>query len=239
MSYILDALKKLEQEKTRKSRTAGKINLAGELFKSGCVHPSKNWQLKTMLLVSVAVLFTFTITYFFLRGKGVLSRVTSLSHATKPTAVVNSPIPIPVPAVPVSSAPAPPASLVPASLPVIPAPALPVSLPSAAKSVVSDEEGERHGSRHTVSKKTISSKTLESSALMPATAPADIKVSGIAWQDERSARRAVVNGFLLREGAVVSGAKIIEILQDRVKFSLSGTSFEVTFISSGTQSAGK
>ncbi|GAC1466137.1 MAG: hypothetical protein PVSMB11_01550 [Desulfuromonadaceae bacterium] len=58
-------------------------------------------------------------------------------------------------------------------------------------------------------------------------APADIKLSGIAWQDERRARRAVVNGFLLKEGAVVSGAKIIDIQADRVRFSSSTGLFEI------------
>jgi general secretion pathway protein B len=49
-------------------------------------------------------------------------------------------------------------------------------------------------------------------------APADIKLSGIAWQEERVARRVVINGFLMQEGATVSGAKISEIHQDRVRF---------------------
>jgi general secretion pathway protein B len=57
--------------------------------------------------------------------------------------------------------------------------------------------------------------------------PADIKLSGIAWQDERSARRAVINGFLLKEGAVVSGAKISEIQADRVRFASAAGTFEI------------
>jgi hypothetical protein len=58
-------------------------------------------------------------------------------------------------------------------------------------------------------------------------APADIKLSGIAWQDERAGRRAVINGFLLKEGVVVSGAKIIDIQADRVRFSSSVGQFEI------------
>jgi general secretion pathway protein B len=63
--------------------------------------------------------------------------------------------------------------------------------------------------------------------------PADIKLSGIAWQDEHRARRAVVNGFLVQEGATISGAKITEILQDRVRFSQSGSVFELSLSASG------
>jgi general secretion pathway protein B len=60
-----------------------------------------------------------------------------------------------------------------------------------------------------------------------------INVSGIAWQDERSLRRAVINGHLVGEGAEIEGAKIIEIKENRVKFSRSGEIFEVGH-SSGT-----
>jgi general secretion pathway protein B len=70
-------------------------------------------------------------------------------------------------------------------------------------------------------------------------APADIKLSGIAWQEERRARRAVVNGFLMKEGGVVSGARITDIFQNRVRFSLSGKSFEIPLVSSAVPAAGK
>jgi type II secretory pathway component PulC len=116
----------------------------------------------------------------------------------------------------------------------------PVSASIPAVPVADDEEDEeRRRTRRPLAKKAASSHVLKAPVLASVPAPADIKVSGIAWQDERSARRAVVNGFLMREGAIVSGAKITEILQDRVRFSLSGTSFEVTFISAGLPGAGK
>lgn len=60
-----------------------------------------------------------------------------------------------------------------------------------------------------------------------------ITVSGIAWQDERSLRRAVINGHLFGEGAEIEGAKIIEIKENRVRFSRGGEIFEVAH-SSGT-----
>jgi general secretion pathway protein B len=62
-----------------------------------------------------------------------------------------------------------------------------------------------------------------------------ITVSGIAWQDERSLRRAVINGFLVGEGAEILGAKIIEIKESRVRFSRGGEVFEVVH----TSGAGK
>ena len=87
-------------------------------------------------------------------------------------------------------------------------------------------------------KRTKDRKGLALSADQVMAAPADIKLSGIAWQDERRARRAVVNGFLMQEGGVVSGAKITDIYQDRVRFSLSGKAFEIPLVSSGISAAG-
>jgi general secretion pathway protein B len=52
-------------------------------------------------------------------------------------------------------------------------------------------------------------------------------VTGVAWQDERGSRRAVVNGLLLGEGAEVSGARIVEIRPDRVRFSRGGQDIAV------------
>ena len=77
------------------------------------------------------------------------------------------------------------------------------------------------------------------SAAVAITPPADIKVSGIAWQEERSARRAVVNGFLMKEGGMVAGAMISEILPERVRFSMSGGEFELSMVASGVPGASK
>jgi general secretion pathway protein B len=80
----------------------------------------------------------------------------------------------------------------------------------------------------------------EQATVAPSTpAPADIKLSGIAWQEERRARRAVVNGFLMQEGGIVSGARITEISADRVRFSQSGKTFEVPLTASGVPATGK
>jgi general secretion pathway protein B len=55
----------------------------------------------------------------------------------------------------------------------------------------------------------------------------EITVSGIAWQDERYLRRAVINGALVGEGAEILGAKVIEIRENRVRFSRGGETFEI------------
>lgn len=58
-------------------------------------------------------------------------------------------------------------------------------------------------------------------------------ISGIAWQEERGLRRAVVNGALAGEGAEVLGASIVEIREDRVIFSRNGRSFEIPYAGGG------
>ena len=55
-----------------------------------------------------------------------------------------------------------------------------------------------------------------------------LNVSGIVWQDERSARRAVVNDIVAEEGAVINGVKIVEICPNKVRFSRGSELFELS-----------
>lgn len=55
----------------------------------------------------------------------------------------------------------------------------------------------------------------------------DVKVSGIAWQEKRSARRAVINGLLVNEGTPVGGVTVKEIFQNRVRLQGNGRTFDV------------
>ncbi|WP_277058436.1 hypothetical protein [Trichlorobacter lovleyi] len=56
--------------------------------------------------------------------------------------------------------------------------------------------------------------------------PEGVKLTGIAWQDSRKMRRAVINDVLVGEGAVVAGAKVLEIRPALVRFEKNGTVFE-------------
>lgn len=60
----------------------------------------------------------------------------------------------------------------------------------------------------------------------------DLSVTGIAWQEVKNARRAVINGVLAREGEIIAGARIIEIRPDQVVFSRNSQVVTVS-ISSG------
>jgi general secretion pathway protein B len=54
-----------------------------------------------------------------------------------------------------------------------------------------------------------------------------LSVGGIAWQESSSLRLAVVNGISVNEGSAVEGARVDEILPDRVRFSFRNEHFEL------------
>jgi general secretion pathway protein B len=56
--------------------------------------------------------------------------------------------------------------------------------------------------------------------------PEGVKLTGIAWQDIRNMRRAVVNDLLVGEGAVIAGAKVLEIKPAMVRFEKGGIVYE-------------
>jgi general secretion pathway protein B len=232
MSYILDALKKIEREKVKKSQSGGMTSITGDLFMEQAPRTAKSPAGKIVVLVIVVSLIACTGTWFYLRDNGVTAnnKLRPYVVATSPVAIAppSAPTAIPVPApAPAAVTPqtSPPVTLPPVPRPVLKdriSPAVPVS---AAQSSENDQE------ELPVSKTRQSTpRTAPISVRQPETTvqvPAEIKLSGIAWQEERAARRAVVNGFLLKEGAVVSGARIVDILSDRVRFSSPAGNFEL------------
>lgn len=220
MSYILDALKKVELEKVRNSRPDGKVNLTGDLLRERSVPRSARnvWKFITWLLVSV-VIVTGCVWGLFFRKKSVqMMKNPTLQAAQQVVAVPPHTSPV--------------ISLQPAPMPQsVPAP-VPASSPALQQRIATDgapEEDEAVARRVNRQNRKIATVTVQQPRQQSQTvqAPADIKLSGIAWQDDRAVRRAVINGYLLKEGAVVSGAKITEILPDKVKFSTAGGVFEL------------
>jgi general secretion pathway protein B len=250
MSYILDALKKLEHEKNRKNRSGGMVNITGELFEHDRAKPAGRSGWKMAVVVLIAVFATFAITWKF------LSPGQSRSTATPQPEAHISKTPLPqVHVVPQSSAPPEPI-VVPAPVtkpptaPVVvtvvrplPKPAMPLPVATklqqtTAPLVAAVEEDAASILTQRELRRRLSERKV--GVAQPTMAPpADIKLSGIAFQDERRARRAVVNGFLMQEGSVVSGAIISDIYQDRVRFVQAGKTFELTLISTGAGSAGR
>lgn len=244
MSYILDALKKLEHEKSRKTGDKGTGNICGDLLREHKPSGSGGGGTRRIIIiVVVASLATFGTTWFVLKGTGKVP-VISLPASQ----AVNQPaMPAPVPVEPaVQTPPVTPAAAgvqAPPVAAVVPqaAPAVPATREAAVLEATQEDNdtprGRRHKNKRPVPVPVRQDQAGAGTAYVPP--PVDIKLSGIAWQDERSVRRAVVNGMLMKEGSIVAGAKITEIFKDRVRFSLSGSFFEISLLASGMTGPGK
>lgn len=227
MSYILDALKKIEREKIKKTTPRGMTALSGELFNERLPPSDGRRVIKIVLLVVSVSLLTFTASWMVLKGdkKKTPALTTQNASFPQPAALpVNQPQPVPAPPPLPASQPVvqqPPAAAVTAQPPVAMVPSQPASTVTPAAASSGDEPSARRSRKRVPAVKS-------SAPLQPKIqAPGDIKLSGIAWQEERGGRRAVINDFLLHEGSVVAGAKVTEILADRVRFSSSGGVFEI------------
>ena len=223
MSYILDALKKIEREKIKKSAPGGITTLSGDLFHERTPQQASRSAGKIVVLVVMVSLLTFAASWFLLKGDS------KNSQTAKKTASMPAAMPAPVAVQPAPSA--PPLQPVPTVLPVPqptsaplptaaaivppPAPAAPAALLPAA------------GGKPPKTVRKPAAASVPPRPMATVQAPADIKLSGIAWQEERAGRRAVINDFLLHEGSVVAGGTVTEILADRVRFSSAAGVYEV------------
>ncbi|MDD2899383.1 MAG: hypothetical protein PHI31_11795 [Desulfuromonadaceae bacterium] len=212
MSYILDALKKIEHDKDKK-RHDGKTGITGDLFRERNRPEVRGGGWKIIVLIVVVSLFTCAGTWFVTQG---VNRTGST--AVHPQAVVP-------PAVAV--APPPAVKIAPTPTAVGSVPMVITSEPQKKAQIVADDVPARNVRRLSNRPAVPPASVAQKQVVLSVPAPADIKLSGIAWQDDRSSRRAVVNGFLLKEGAVVLGSRISEILADRVKFTSAAGVFEI------------
>ena len=217
MSYILDALKKIEHEKNKK-RSDGRVSIANDLLQEWKQPAAGSGVWKVVMLIVVASLLAAGGTWYALHGKNNRRTVAVRPQAPPQVAPAAPPVAVPPAPLPVQS---PPPVVVP---PAVSPPA--ASAPQENSAASEDDDAPRIRVRRSTAQNN-AQPGAQKQPVQAVPAPADIKLSGIAWQDEHSARRAVINGFLLKEGAVVSGATIIDIQADRVRFSTAGGQFEI------------
>lgn len=229
MSLILDALKKLEQEKA--ARKDGAVNIATEILRME--RPQRRRKGSAFLAVAAVGAGLAVFAVLALReGTGVLkpppppapTQAPAASRAAMP-APLPSPPPPPKPAeLPAAQPPAdigkgelPPPPAKPREMPPSPPPAKPVETPLTRPRAVSRPQPAAAAANK-------ERETPENSANGSA---ARLRVSGIVWQEERSARRAFINGNIASEGSVIDGARIVEIYPGRIRFSREGKWFDV------------
>jgi len=215
MSSILEALKKLEDEKAAQQSGTGPI--AGKVIKSGRRAKQRPKWLLPLEMTAVAAIAVLA-TYLVIGG-----RSTHLKTEVPPPVVglpqkYSQPEPDqapPLPAEPVSSK-----ALT--SQRMSKSPPAKKSAPSK-KPPVDRTSGQRS---HAVTAQSALPATTAKQDAKPV--PPPLQVTGIGWQKDNADRLAIVNGRPVGEGAVIEGAKVEEIFPDRVRFSIDGRIIEVS-----------
>lgn len=257
MSVILDALKKLDREKSsRKGTTA---NIAAEILKPDLPPPGKRFPLNAAIL-SVTVVATAVITYAMLVEFGFLQKESppAPDHSPAPSQK-SAPAPM-EPSLPsessfpehrsspgarqeVQSTPAPhqqvrdtkdEMSQVPLKIETPPEGKIPVeSKPSIEIKSPATSVDERKAIHKVPTKEgdaapASGKKPDESLSSGSATSPPSLKLSAIVWYEERSQSFAMINGIRANEGSVIEGVKVVEIHPTSVRFFYNSQYFEIS-----------
>lgn len=222
MSVILDALKKLDREKS--FPRDGTANIAVEILRPDLPHSGKRIPLY-FVIVTLTAVATAAITYAVVEF-GFLSK-------SSPPAPMNSPAPSQqVVSAPLSHEPVHDArdeiNRVPPKI------QNPVEGKNPAESQnLATSLGQKEANQNVIIEKAtvapeIAKKPTEQTPDGSATTPPSLKLSAIVWYEEPSKRFAMINGVIITEGSVIEGVKVEEIYPDRVRFSHNGRPFEIS-----------
>jgi len=215
MSHILDALQKLQEEKTAHLKQS--VITGGILLDAGAPRPQKTKHYLLAGMVAVALMIGVVAFWLIQRPNTQARPKTPLTEqqqlALQPPTVVTPP-PAAVP---------PPSQTAPAAVPAVQPAA------SAAPAQASPDEDKEDRSNRRTRQTNVPATAAAQVSTAPVTVgtPEGVKLSGIAWHDNRKLRRAVINDLLVAEGAEVAGARIVEIRTHLVKIEKNGTLFEV------------
>ena len=252
MSVILDALRKLDREKS--SRRKGTANIAVEILRPDLTHPGKRIPVY-IVTVAVAAIAAAAITYAVMSEFGLLSKSSPLATKTVPApsqqvapvspksgvssrlslpAPVNPPaaskqIPASVPHVPVSDAQGE-MSRVPPKVqgPVEKKDRADVKIPAESKSPATPVVDKKTQDVIPKELDTTPKKAPEPTPNISATTPASLKLSAIVWYEDPSRRFAMINGIMATEGSSVEGMKVVEINPTSVRLLHDGQYFEIS-----------
>ena len=252
MSVILDALRKLDREKS--SPRDGRTNIAAEILRPDFPHSGKRFPLYWVIITLTAAA-TAALTY----------AVVELGFPTKSSPPPPLPSQMKAPGTsqqvippPTDSGSLPKSSL--SSLPVnppsarekapstgishepvrdIPEEIRPVSskveIPTETKPPIITPSGGKEAIQKVPLEKTEvpSANTVrptDQTSNESSTTPPLLRLSAIVWYEEPSKRFAMVNGMIAYEGTVIEGVKVEEIYSNRVRFSHRGRIFEIALI---------
>ena len=211
MSVILDALRKLDREKS--SRRSGTANIATEILNPDLPRSGKGAP-RYAAIAFLTAIATAAITYGVIVQGGFLSK-------SSPPPTVNPPAPKQEVAVTLPSQPV--GTGRDETSPVPPKIEAPVKSKERA-APVAENKGEETKIKQNVTVKEAdilpekSNMPVEHASQGPPKTPPSLNISAIVWYEEPSKRFAMINGLIVTEGSVVEGMKVEEIYPDRVRF---------------------
>jgi len=212
MSVILDALKKLDREKS--SRRSGTANIAVEILRPDLPRPGRGipfYAAVAFLTAIAAAAITYTV---MVKGG---SPAKSL-----PPLTMNSPVP-PPPVEAVSPSGEPVREDRRELSPVSPKTQIPVKNKKTPSSLPENKGDEKKTNQNVILKEAdIAPEKVGIPAEHPSqgsvmTSPS-LNISAIVWYEEPSKRFAMINGLIVTEGSAVEGMRVEEIYPDRVRF---------------------
>ncbi len=216
MSVILDALRKLDREKS--SRRTGTANIAVEILRPDLSRAGKKVPLY-IAAVSLTAIAAAAITYVLMSEPGSLS---------KPS----PPVPVSLPAASQQAMPAPlsrePAVDAQYEISRVPSK---IETPAASKPAETTP-GEKKTEQNIVSEEAKvapgdTKKPVEHTPAGSAPTPPSLKISAIVWYEDPLKRFAMINGTISTEGSLVDGVKVVEIRPTGVRFLHNGQYFEI------------
>jgi general secretion pathway protein B len=222
MSVILDALKKLDREKS--SRRSGTANIAIEILKPDLPRPGKRIPryVAIGLLTSIA---TAAITYSVMVKSSFLLK-SPPPAAISPPAPNQQTAPVPIPSEPARDT----RDQISPMPPIIQSP---VKSKKPAATPAGNKGDEKKINQSVTAKEADIS--LEKTKVLPehtpkgsATTSPSLNITTIVWYEEPSKRFAMINGLIVREGSVIEGMKVEEIRPDRVRLLHKDQHFEIS-----------
>lgn len=212
MSHILDALQKVQDEKTAKLKQS---TITAGILLEPSAHRQNGKRLYLLVGTTIAVISIAAVGIWLS-----LKPSKPDSRRTLQNVAIMQPPPPPPPAL------LPPVPVA-APLPAMKTPPMPPPMQAIQQQPTLEEEAGKRSSARQKQKKAAETREIETRPAL-SSAPEGVKLTGIAWQDNRNLRRAVVNDILVGEGAVVADAKVLEIKPNVVRFEKNGSLFEVT-----------
>ncbi|MGQ9647746.1 MAG: general secretion pathway protein GspB [Thermodesulfobacteriota bacterium] len=236
MSLILDALRKLDREKS--SRREGTLNIAAEILRPDPPLASKKIPFYAVAILLTAVA-TATITYAVIRRTAPPANRKFVAPTFQPPPATPSREPVRSVRDVISRPPANQQPPVEKEVPVESKIPVEIKMPVAVKESPLEIKtppplpSEAKRDSGIISKEAPSvpeeiRKSISEPTKKPAPSPSSLRLSGIVWSEDPTKRLAVINGVVTMEGYSFEGVKVVEIHPDRVVLLLNDQPFELS-----------